>query len=274
MVANETSIEFKLRFMKKIFIILIALVPSLVFAQKYEATVGAGIGMTGTPGDNLYYKGDKAVLSYALMANVMQNFGKYNWQAGVQFNALPMSGKTSKEYISFYNSSLVPSGKKVIYSNLTSSLCFVANKKFDLSDLKFLGKMKPKGDVYVGITLGFAFAKNATKKDSTDKDVIYQAPDGGVGPVYGLQLGYTYPLNNKWSANIELGLRYYYMYFTAQAPHVTGEAVNLHFGVMTYPITVGVKYNFFGLTKAQRMMNEAKKTMSSEGGADSDVEGQ
>ncbi|MEI8278232.1 MAG: hypothetical protein WCG87_00630 [Bacteroidota bacterium] len=272
--------------MKKIIFILLAVLPFVANAQKYEATLGGGISINGQPGDNEPYKGDKTVVNYAVMLNVMQNFGKYNWQAGVQYNALPMINKSSKTYPAVGNPNRFVGGndQKFIYSSLTNAVCFVANKKFNLADLKMNehGSFKIKGTIYAGISLGFAMTKNSNAKDTTDKSVAYKAPDGGIGPVTGLQFGYSYPISSRLSANIDLGIRYYYIYFTAQAPTLvktSGDIPNLHFGLLAYPITIGVKYNFYGLTRAQKKMDEAKKAMaasSSEKPTDAmiDVEGQ
>lgn len=267
--------------MKKIIFILLAVLPSVAFAQKYEATLGGGIGINGQPGDNEPYKGDKTVINYAVMLNVMQNFGKYNWQAGVQYNALPLINTSSKTYLAVGSTSRMVGGnsQKFVYANLTNSLCFVANKKINLADLKMNdhGSFKLKGTVYGGISLGFAMSKNSNTHDTTDKSIAYKAPDGGIGPVYGVQFGYSYPISSRISANFDIGIRYYYLYFTAQAPKLGtsgGDIPNLHFGLLAYPITIGIKYNFYGLTKTQKKMDEAKKAMATGADAMTDVEGQ
>ena len=261
--------------MKKLVSILFILCTTVAFSQKYEGSLGVGISTNGMPSDNQYYQGDKSIINYSIMASFMQNFGKYNWQAGIEYNGMPLANRSSKKFPGLYShDSIGGDSRKFVYSTYTNVLAFVANKKYDLADLKFTNKtlsnLKLKGTVYAGIFLGFAQGNNSNTHDTTSSKVAYTAPDGPVGPVYGFQLGYRYPINDKLSVNLEAGLRYYYLYYLSEAPHGGTDSPNLHFGIMAFPVTVGVTYNLSGLTKAANATDAAKKMVD----ANADVEGE
>lgn len=224
--------------MKKL-LSLFCFVPLAAFGQ-FEWGMGVGMSVNGTPSDNMFYQADKYIPNYAANGVVLKNFGPdKSWQAGVEFHLLQLANKSSKQFPwdnadPYYPEHPIGNdGTKFVFSQYTFSATAIANKKFAVGN----------GHMYLGIAVGYASARNF--KGTGSPVVSYLAPDGGKGPVYGAQIGYTFKSSTNTSFNIELAPRYYSFSFDAEAPHVqsTGpEKTTLKFNAIAYPITLGFRY--------------------------------
>lgn len=218
---------------------LCLLLPGVAYSQ-YEWGAGVGVSVNGTPSDNMFYQADKYIPNYAANLVVLNNFGEdKSWQVGVDLHMLQLANKSSKQYpwakeALYHTTPLIGNdGTKFVFSQFTASASVIANKKFPVGN----------GNMYIGISLGYAAARNFA---GTGSPVIsYLAPDGGKGAVYGAQIGYTLKSSTNTSFNIELAPRYYSFNFDAQAPHPGDNTKELlKFNAIAYPITIGFRYKF------------------------------
>ncbi len=224
--------------MKRLLLPLIILTTLPAFAQKFEfgANMGASINSKAT--NNLAYKGDGIAINYATSFFALMNI-RHNLQIGIDANVLQLS-RTSPDY--YLNGKKVidgrTDGKQFIYSKVTTAFDAVLNKKF----------YTRYGYFYGGIGIGVSVARNFNK-NTPSPSADYIAPDGGVGPVFGVQAGYTYNFSKRFAFNIEAAVRDFDLDYSAHAP-VFKPYSYLHYRVVAYPVTVGIRY-CFGFHKAK-----------------------
>ena len=220
--------------MKRFLIVCLLLQAFNSNAQSLELGVGGGFSINGAPsGGNLIYKTDQSVANYALTMKLLY-MTKSNWQFGFDAHMVELSGKSSKQYPSFYTQdSIGGDGKKFVYAKQAISVCFVGNKMFPVGNDKF----------YVGLAAGIGGSRNNTQVRKSNES--YKAPDGGSGMVLGGQIGYIASLGEKLGLSVDVAIRHYsFTYDEGTAPFVLPEE-KLKFGVLAVPVTIGLRYYFF-----------------------------
>lgn len=219
--------------MKKLFTLLVML-PVCAYAQRFEIGIGAGASINGQPTENMYYKGDVINPNYAASAIAVVNVNR--WQFGANLQELGLSRKSNEAFPFYKGGTVGGDGKAFVYGKFTTSLSAIANYK--LLDGK-------RSYVYAGAAIGGVITRQDKNKPMSTTEVTlthqYKAPDGGIGVVGGLQLGYTYILTHRLSLNAEFAPRYYQLFYGAQAPEVKPKE-NLHYGILAYPLTVGIRF--------------------------------
>ncbi|HXS35510.1 MAG TPA: hypothetical protein VN721_02330 [Flavipsychrobacter sp.] len=214
--------------MKRSLVFLFLILPCLSYAQHISFGVNAGVGMNSEPTGNVFYKGNQPTLNYAGHINALYSVLGH-WQAGLQIDALELSDKSSTSYSYYHGSTIGNDGKKFVYSKIASSLSVVFNGKWNLIN----------SYLYLGVAAGYGVARNY--KAIYGQNESYEAPDGGLGPVVGGQLGYVYGITSRLGVNIEAALRYYNLSYDAQAPMIHSTE-KLHYQAMAYNATVGIRY--------------------------------
>jgi len=226
--------------MKTRLLLLILLCPVLAFSQQYEIGIGGGASINSKPTNNMYFRGDRVAANYATELTFLKNVDK-SWQVGLDLHMLELSRRSNINYNNDGN--LIGSdNKKLVYATYAYSFLAVANKKFFVDNNYF----------YVGAGMGFAIARNNSKK--LPVDASYEAPDGGYGLSVGLQAGYSVNFKTRWALNVEVAARYYDLDYDAHAP-VVKPYTNIHYRIVSYPATIGVRYRF-GYEKKLNKMGE------------------
>jgi len=225
-------------FMRKSLLLVLLLSCQHVFGQSWELGAGIGISTNTQPTGNMEYVGDQGLLNYSTTLKLAYTT-KSNWQFVADGHLLELSSKSSKKYGYYWNDGLYIASvggddKKLVYSKYTMSLCLDVNKKFAFAN--------NTGAFYVGPSFGYGFARNNSKRFNSNES--YKGPDGGLGFVYGLQLGLTKDFSDKIAFNFEAAMRAYNFHFTAEAPQ-RFPAEKLHYGIIAFPITIGLRYYIF-----------------------------
>jgi hypothetical protein len=215
--------------MKHSIILTFLLLPFLATAQTYELGAGGGISLNGKPTNNLYFKGDKLTVNYASYLSLLKNM-KDDVQMGIDIHMLELSRKSSVIY-DFEGRNIGGDNKRFVYAKYAFSIDAVLNKKY------YIGK----NYVYGGIAAGLSIARN--NAHNLPDNVSYGAPDGGYGLSVGVQLGYVYNIDNRWALNAEVDARYYDFDYKAIAP-IVRPFTNIHYRIVAYPLTIGVRYKF------------------------------
>lgn len=215
--------------MKHTITLTFLLLPFLTNAQTYELGAGGGISINGKPTNNLYFKGDKLTVNYASYLSLLKNM-KDDVQMGIDIHVLELSRKSSVMY-DFEGRNIGGDNKRFVYAKYAFSIDAVLNKKY------YIGK----NYVYGGIAAGLSIARN--NAHNLPDNVSYGAPDGGYGLSVGAQLGYVYNIDNRWALNAEVDARYYDFDYKAIAP-IVRPFTNIHYRIVAYPLTIGVRYKF------------------------------
>lgn len=208
---------------------LLLLLPFLSPAQTYELGAGGGISINGKPTNNLYFRGDKLTVNYASYLSLLKNL-KDDVQLGVDIHMLELSRKSSVAY-DFEGKTIGGDNKRFVYAKYALSIDAFLNKKY------YLGQ----NYVYGGVAMGLGIARN--NSHNLPDNVSYGAPDGGYGLSVGAQVGYVYNIDSRWAVNAELDVRYYDFDYKAIAP-IVRPFTNIHYRIVAYPLTVGVRYKF------------------------------
>ena len=216
--------------MKRILIGLLVL-PTFVSAQNFELGLGGGISLNTKPSDNMPYKGDKMAINYAGALSVLYNFND-RLQAGIEFHLSELSSKSSQTYTTFFGSKIGGDDKRFVYAKNAYAICAVTNGKM------YAGN----GYAYGGVALGYVAARHDSRELSSNES--YRAPNGGDGLALGLQLGYVVGISKRFALSAEAAMRYYSLKYDAVVPTGTGE--KLKYNIISFPITVGVRYRLFG----------------------------
>lgn len=216
--------------MKKLLFALF-LLPGTVFAQKFELGLGAGINLTTKPSGNLFLKGDKIGINYATSLHLLYNINQH-WQTGLELHVSELSGKTNIKLTDINGQTVSEETKRVVYAKTDIAACAIFN-----------GKMSVKnGYGYGGVALGYGVGRHDSK---TLKDnEVYRTPDGGKGIVFGLQIGYVKGISKHFGVSAEATMRYHQMNYDTPSG-TPGAKENLKYSVMSFPITVGVRYQIF-----------------------------
>ncbi len=213
--------------MRVLNVLFFLLSPVFVFAQQYEVGIGFGASINSKPTNNMYFRGDLVAANYATQLTVLRNL-KDDFQVGIDLHVLELSRRSSIGYTNDgYN--IGADHKKIVYATYASSFCAVVNKKLYMDENYF----------YFGAGMGLAIARNNSK--TLPVDASYEAPDGGFGLTVGLQVGYTLNFSNRFALNMEIAARYYDLDYTAEAP-VVRPYTNIHYRIVAYPATVGIRY--------------------------------
>jgi hypothetical protein len=208
------------------------LAPASTFAQNFELGLGVGISTNTRPSDNMPYKGDKLTINYALAFDVLYNISDY-LQAGVEAHATQLSRKSSTIYTTFYGNKIGNDNKRFVYAKSATAICAVLN-----------GKLPAKnGYAYGGLALGYGAARHDSKTLSSNES--YRAPNGGNGLVFGLQVGYVLGITERIGFSAQAALRHFSLKYDAMEPTGT-TAENLKYNIMSFPITVGIRYRIKG----------------------------
>lgn len=200
------------------------------FAQKYEiAALNIGASINSSPTNNMYYKGNQAAINYSTNILGLKNID-YDMQLGVEIHILQLSR------LSYEGPAYTITGndtKQNIYSEVTTSLCGVLNKKI----------YADHGYYYCGISMGGVEARNILKKGLAPPRADYIAPDFGYGPCFGVQGGYTYYYSKRWALDVQISIIDFDLDYNAQAP-VYKPVRNLHYNIVAFTSTVGFRYAF------------------------------
>ncbi|MBA3828472.1 MAG: hypothetical protein H0X33_06010 [Taibaiella sp.] len=215
--------------MKKLIVMIIALIPLTVNAQYWEFGLGGGVSQNGAPSSNMYYKADQSTINYAASTKLAYVF-HYGFKVGLQANVSELSGTSSTTYTSIYGGTIGGDDKRFVYSKVTTALCLTVNKSF------FIGRH----ELYLGAAAGWGVGRNS---HSHTENESYIAPDGGNGFTYGGQIGYVFNLNDQWGLNIEVAPRMYTLKYDAEAPLIAPHE-ELNYTILAYPVTVGIHYRF------------------------------
>ncbi len=204
--------------------------PAFAFAQKVEFGIGGGISGNTQPSGNMYYEGDASAVNYAIGGWVLYNSWS-GWQLGMNIHELALASTSQTVYTDDKRPTITYGGddKKFVYSSNTTSICGVVNKKL----------LAGKSDLYLGVALGWALAKNDQFNRKTDES--YKAPDNGNGLVLGGQFGYNYNFSPLFALNFEFSPRYYDLHYQVTAPHMNTTS-NLNYQIWAYPFTVGFRF--------------------------------
>jgi len=216
--------------MKRLFIPLFILLPALTHAQNVELKLGGGASVNSDPTSNMAYKGEKISFNYAAELAFLYNFAE-DWQVGLQGTVLQLSRISDKIYNGPNGTSIGGSNKQYIYASPDATIYLVGNRKMNIGN----------GYCYAGLAAGYGIARNDSK--TLSDNVAYKAPDGGNGFAVGAQLGYVLGLSSRFGAYIEGAFRYMDLKYDAEAPEVHPHT-NLHYQIMAYPVTVGIRYRF------------------------------
>jgi len=201
--------------------------PLMLSAQKYEFGLEGGLSADGRPAGNMYYKGEKIDGNYSFRAQFLSNMSK-NFQIGIELETFELSRLTAKTYLTpMADGTISGDGQRLIYSEVTPTLCGVLNKKIRFHHGYFFG----------GIAAGAGTIVNPYKTGSSE----YLGPSGGVGPCLGLQIGFIRNITKRIAFNATAALRYYDLYYTAHAPNYTPYSY-LHYEITSYSVNVGFRY--------------------------------
>ena len=206
--------------------------PACTFAQNFELGLGAGISTNTKPSDNMPYKGDKFTINYAFTFDVLYNISDY-LQAGIEAHATQLSRKSSTVYTTFYGNKIGNDNKRFVYAKSATSVCAIVNGKLPARN----------GYAYGGLAVGFGAARHDSKTLSSSES--YRAPNGGNGLVFGLQVGYVLGLTERLGFQAQAALRHFSLSYDAMEPTGT-TADNLKYNIMSFPITVGLRYRIKG----------------------------
>jgi hypothetical protein len=201
-------------------------------AQSFELGIGGGFSTNTSPSGNMKYQTDQSVINYAGTIKLLYTSAS-NFQIGLDGSLVELSGKSSKKYKHYVlPDSIGGDGKKLVYAKYAPAICLVGNKLLVIN----------KSSIYIGLAFGYGFARNQT--DITKANESYKGADGGHGIVLGGQIGYVGRISDKLGLNIEVAVRSYNLKFDAPAPYVTPKE-DLHYGIVSIPITFGIRYYFF-----------------------------
>jgi hypothetical protein len=228
--------------MKKIFYCLF-LLPMTVQAQKLELGLGAGFSMNSKPSDNMPYKGDILTVNYAVSFDILYNISN-NWQAGVDANVSELSRKSSVQYKTFFGVPFGNDDKKIVYAKNATSVSLLFNRKLNTTT----------GYAYGGLAVGYCGAKQDSKTLSGNEG--YRAPDGGKGPVFGLQLGYVYAVSARVGIYAQGALRYYHLSYDAAEPTGTTNE-HLKYNIIGYPVVFGFRIRFLNEDTKEKERQDA-----------------
>jgi hypothetical protein len=220
--------------MKRFFIVCLLLQAFNSNAQSLELGLGGGFSINGAPsGGNMVYTTDESVVNYSGTMKLLY-MNRSGWQFGLDGHVVELSGKSSKQYVSFYSQDSVGGdGKKFVYAKYAVSVAAVVNKMLPVGKDKF----------YVGLAIGYAGTRNNTQERRSNES--YKAPDGGKGMVLGGQLGYIATLSEKIALNVDVAIRHYNLkYDEATAPLVV-PTESLNYKILSVPVTFGIRYYFF-----------------------------
>jgi hypothetical protein len=214
--------------MKKL-LYLFSMLPSVAFAQNTELSLTGGISLNGQPSANMYYVGNKSALNYAASFTYLRNIDlNDHWQIGGDLYVHSLASKSSKTY-NYLGDEIGGDNKRFEYAKAVLTPDFITNYKFHLDDDEY---------IYAGAALGLVYTIN--DHTSTNPRYTYKGPNGGIGASTGVQAGIVYGISPRLALNGELAMRYYYITYDAPAPYRNGE--ELHYGIVTVPITVGIRY--------------------------------
>jgi hypothetical protein len=186
--------------------------------------------MNSKPSDNMPYKGDILTVNYSVSLGILYNLN-INWQAGLEANVSELSRKSSVPYKTFFGVPFGNDDKKIVYAKNATSLSLLFNRKFNTTT----------GYAFAGAAVGYAGSKQDSKTLGSNEG--YRAPDGGKGPVFGLQLGYVYAVNARIGIFGQAAFRYYNLSYDAAEP--TGLTKdNLKYNIMSYPVVFGFRFRF------------------------------
>lgn len=219
--------------MKKVFLAAILLMSVNAFAQDLEIGIGGGLSTNTGPDGNMPYKQEQSLTNYAGTMKIMYTTFNY-WQFGLDGHVMGIAGKTSKRYPGVFVDSVGGENQKLVYAKFAVSVCAVANKAFPFNKGKSYG--------YVGVALGAGSARNDHLEYTNDE--TYNGPDGGRGLCLGGQAGVVVSLAEKIGFNLDIAVRKFNFKYDAPAPLAT-PIEDLHYSVLTVPITVGIRYYLF-----------------------------
>lgn len=228
--------------MKTKFLLLGLLLPLLGYSQQYEIGIGVGASINSKPTNNMLFRGDVVAANYATDFTFLKNINT-DWQIGFDLHVLELSRRSTITYNNA-GTDIGNDNKKFVYAKYAFAICAVANRKFHVDNNYF----------YVGAAMGAAIARNNSTE--TRSDASYLAPDGGYGLCIGLQAGYTYNFSTRWALNFEVAARYYDLDYDAHAP-VIKPYTNIHYRIVAYPVTFGIRYRF-GYQKKLNTMGETE----------------
>jgi hypothetical protein len=157
---------------------------------------------------------------------------------------MEIAGKSSKRQLGVLTDSVGGDNRKLVYAKYGISICGVANKAFTFYN-KQTNKWS-KSYVYLGVAAGYGSARNNHIEYNAAE--TYKAPDGGRGLVIGGQAGYVGTLSEKFAFNLDIAVRHMDLKYDAGAPLVT-PLKDLHYSVVTVPITFGLRYFLFRTDK-------------------------
>lgn len=218
--------------MRKVLLGLL-LLPFAAGAQNFELGLRAGISTNTKPSDNMVFKGDKMTLNYAAAVDVVYNLSE-RWQAGVEIQSTQLSMKSDKAYTYWNGAPIGNDNKRFIYAKNAGSLAAVFNAKLPTMN----------GYAFGGLALGYAAARHDSK-DLSDNE-SYRAPNGGNGVVFGLQAGYVMGLTTRLGFIAQAAFRYYNFKYDALQPNGSGGQENLKYGIVSIPVTVGLRFRIKG----------------------------
>jgi hypothetical protein len=208
----------------------LCLFPLAVHAQKLELGLGVGFSMNSKPSDNMPFKGDIITVNYAASVDVLYNIGA-NWQTGLEASISELSRKSTLVYYTYFGVPVGNNDKKIVYAKSATSLSVVFNRKFHTKT----------GYAYAGVAAGYVGAKQDSKTLGSNES--YRAPDGGKGPVFGLQVGYVHALSSRIGFFAQGAFRYYSLSYDAAEP--TGTTSNkLKYNIKGYPVVLGIRIRF------------------------------
>ncbi len=216
--------------MKIKYSLLLILLSFNSIAQKYEiAALNIGASINSSPTNNMYYKGNQVAFNYSTNILGLKNID-YDMQIGVEVHVLQLSR------LSYEGPGYTITGndtKQNVYSEITTSLCGVLNKKI----------YKEHGYFYAGISMGGVEARNILRKGLAPPRAEYIAPDFGYGPCFGVQGGYTYYYSKRWALDIQTSILDFDLDYNAHAPVFLPDR-NLHYNIVAFTCTVGFRYAF------------------------------
>ena len=223
--------------MKKVFLAAILLLSVDAFAQSLELGIGGGFSTNTGPDGNMPYKQEQSLTNYAGTLKIL--YTTYNnWQFGLDGHVMGIAGKTSKRYPGLFNDSVGGENKKLVYAKFGVTVCGVFNRAFFFN--------QGKSYAYLGVAIGEGSARNDHIEYTNNE--TYNGPDGGRGLVLGGQAGVVAALSEKIGFNLDIAVRHMDLNYDAGAP-LKFPLEDLHYSVVTVPITVGIRYFFFRVDK-------------------------
>ena len=226
--------------MKKVLLAVLLLSSAGAYAQDLEFGVGGGFSTNTAPDGNMPYKQDQSLTNYAGTLKLVYTTRNF-WQFGLDGHVMEIAGRSTKSYPGpFAGDTVGGDNRKIVYAKFGVSVCGVANKAFHSFNKET--HQYGKSYLYAGVALGYGAARNDHIEYTSGES--YNGPDGGRGIVFGGQAGYVANLSEKLGFNIEVALRRLDFKYDAGVPLLTPHQY-LHYNVMVFPITVGLRYFIF-----------------------------